>query len=451
MNTPAISDKIPIKMKFGYGIGDFSFNLLINTTSVFLLYFYTDIFQIGGMAAGTIFLVSKLWNAAIDPFIGAAVDRTRSRWGGKRPYMLFGAIPTAAIFYMIFAAPELDASSRYVYAMVTFLLFNSAFALTNVPYAALTASMTSDANERTSLTTFRMSSGIIGMFMAAVLTKPVVKLFGGGAGGYRVMAVIFGLVGAAIILISFKMVRERVVEERHEQINVSANMKAMGKNYPFILLVLAFVISATAVYTIIMMVNYFFKYNYNNEDMTSVALGVFFVTALLFLPFWMHVSKRTSKKIAFITGLTIFTATLVAIFLIDDLTMVQLISILAISGAGMSAYMLFPWAMVADTVEFSLWKSGVQQEGFLYGFFIFGLKLAQAFAGFLAGFSLEKVGYVANTVQSPETLRGIKFIMTLMPIGFIVVAILLLFFYPINADMHRAMLDDIASRDETEK
>ena len=447
MNIPAITEKLSIKMKLGYGIGDLAFNLLINATSVYLLFFYTEIFGITGTAAGIIFLISKFWNAAIDPFIGAAIDRTKTRWGSKRPYMLFGAIPTAIIFYMVFAAPELESNLRFMYGLITFLLFNSLFALTNVPYAALTATMTSDSKERSSLTGFRMTCGIIGMLLAAVLMKPLVNLFGGGAAGYRVASAIFAVFAVVIIFISFSNVREKVTEHHDEQKSVSLNLKALGKNYPFILLVLAFVISAIAVYTIVMMVNYYFKYNFNNEGMTSAAFGTIFISAIIFIPFWVYVANKTSKRTAFVSGLMIFTVTLISIYFVDNLTISRLLMILAVSGAGMSAYMFFPWAMVADTVEYSIWKSGVRQEGFIYGFFVFGLKFAQAVAGFIAGFALDQVGFVANTTQSPETLEGIKIIMTLIPVGFISVSIILILFYPINAQMHQKMLDDISRKE----
>lgn len=434
-------------MKLGYGIGDLAFNLLINATSFYLLFFYTDVFVIGSTAAGVIFLVSKLWNAAIDPFIGVAIDRTKTRWGSKRPYMLFGAIPTAILFYLVFAAPQLGDTARFIYGMVTFLLFNSVFALTNVPYAALTASMTSDTNERTSLTSFRMTFAIIGTLLAAVMTKPLVKAFGGEAQGFRTAAIIFGIIAIAVIFISFSRIKERVIESSNEQKSIAKNFQAMGKNYPFILLVLAFIISAIAVYTIATMVNYYFKYNLNNENMIPYAFGALFISAVLFIPFWVIVAKKTSKRASFVSGLIIFSATMIVVYSTSNLTATRLIGILCIAGIGMSAYMLFPWAMVADTVEFSLWKSHVRQEGFLYGFFIFGLKLAQAFAGFIAGFALDFIGYVPNTTQSPGTLLGIKHIMTLVPIGFMAISIILLLFYPINAQMHQKMLDDISKRE----
>ncbi len=435
---------IPTGMKFGYGVGDLAFNILINATSLYLLYFFTDVFIIGAASAGIIFLVSKLWNAAIDPFIGFMIDRTNTRWGKKRPYMLFGAIPLAICFYLIFANPQLSASMRFVYGMATFLLFNSVFAIVNVPYAALTASMTLDTNERSVLTGFRMSFAIVGTLVAAGATKPLVGLFADEATGFKFVGILFGIIAAIIIIISFATVKERVQPaDEAEEHSFGSNMKAMLKNPPFILLVLSFFVTAVAIYATASTVNYFFKYNLQREELIPYAFLALFATAILAIPVWVYVSKKTSKKTSFITGLLIFSVSLLVIYLYPDLPPVMLIFLLCFAGIGMATYFLFPWAMVPDTVEYSEWKTGIRQEGFLYGFFVFGLKLSQAFAGFLAGFALDSFGYIPNTIQSATTLSGIRSLMTIIPCGLILFGILFLVFYPINAQMHAKMLGEI--------
>ncbi len=434
---------IPLKTKAGYGIGDLAFNIVINATSLYLLYFYTDVFVIGAASAGTIFLVSKLWNAAIDPFIGLAIDKTNTRWGKKRPYMLFGAIPLGICFYLIFANPELSATWRFIYGMATFLLFNSVFALVNVPYAALTASMTLDSHERSVLTGFRMSFAIVGTLVAAGATKPLVSLFADEAMGFRMVGVIFGLFAAAIVLFSFSSVKEKTQALEEEKHTMGENLKSMARNMPFLLLVLTFFFTAIAIYATASMVNYYFKYNLNREDLIPFAFLALFLTAIVSIPLWLKISKRTSKKSAFITGLTIFCIGLIVIYTFPSLSPTILIAILAFTGLGMASYFLFPWAMVPDTVEFSEWKTGLRQEGFLYGFFVFGLKLSQALAGFVAGMSLDYFGYVPNVQQSEQALDGIRILMTLIPCGFIALGIILLAFYPINSTLHAQMLKEM--------
>jgi len=434
---------LPIKMKLGYGVGDLAFNILINVTSFYLLIFYTDVFLIGAGAAGIIFLVSKLWNALIDPFIGYFIDRTDTRWGKMRPYMIFGAAPLAVCFYLLFASPDLEDSMRFAYGMATFLLFNSAFAIANVPYAALTASMTRDANERSNLTAYRMTFATVGMLIAGGATLPLVGLFPSKEIGYKTVAIIFGLFSIAIILLSAFSVRETVHQQSEDEKSVKLNMKALSKNYPFILLAISFVVTAIAVYAMASTTNYFFTYYVKREDLIPVAFIVLFVSAVIAFPLWLKFSKKTSKKTTYISGLIVFSASLLVIYFYRDISPLHLIILIGCAGVGMSTYILFPWAMIPDTVEYSQWKTGIRQEGFLYGFFVFGLKLSQAFAGFFTGTILDRVGYVPNVEQTLEALNGIRFLMTIMPCVLISAGILLIAFYPINAEMHQRMLEDI--------
>jgi glycoside/pentoside/hexuronide:cation symporter, GPH family len=445
--TARTDGRLSLKENLGYGVGDVAFNLLINTTSLYLLFFYTDVFVIGAASAGVIFLVSKLWNAAIDPFIGYCIDRTNSRWGKMRPYMLFGAVPLAACFFLIFASPGVSGELRFLYGMATFLIFNTVFAFVNVPYAALTATLAKESHERSRLTGFRMTFATVGMLLAAVATKPLVHLFSSNEiTGFRVTSVIFGAVAVAVIILSFASVHERHVPAADEEKDFRRNIAAMLKNRPFIFLVLSYVSTGVGVYTTAITVNYFFKYNLANESLISAAFAALFVAAVVVIPLWVIVSKKIGKRNSLMAGLTVFMAILVAIYFIRDITPLQLVLLLAVAGTGMATFSLFPWAMVPDTVEYSRWKAGVLQQGFLYGFFVFGLKVAQALAGFIGGTVLEYFGYVPNTAQSPAALEGIRLSMTLLPCAFIAAGILLLLFYPISAKMHRRMVEEIEQR-----
>ncbi len=439
-------NSIPLKMKVGYGTGDLAFNIIINATSLYLLYFYTDVFVIGATSAGAIFLISKLWNAAIDPFIGYAIDKTKTRWGSKRPYMILGAIPLGICFYIIFANPDLSPQMRFIYGLATFLLFNSMFALVNVPYAALTASMTQDSHERSVLTGFRMSFAIVGTLVAAGATKPLVGIFSNEVVGFRMVGIIFGVIATLIILYSAWTVEEKTKAEEEVKHDMRSNLKSMVLNKPFLMLVLMFFFTAIAIYATASTVNYYFKYNLEREDLIPFGFLALFLTAIATIPFWLFISKKTSKKSAFVGGLVIFCVSLIVIYIQKNPSPTFLIVLLAFTGFGMATYFLFPWAMVPDTVEYSEWKTGIRQEGFLYGFFVFGLKLSQALAGFIAGFSLDYFGYVPNVAQSADTLEGIRTLMTLIPCAFMIIGIGFLLFYPINSKMHAEMLEEIQAR-----
>lgn len=448
-NAPAVEGRysVPTRMKVGYGFGDFALNLLLMATSLYLLYFYTDVFGISASLAGVIFLVSKLWNAAIDPFIGYWIDHTKSRWGQKRPFMLFGAIPLALCFYLIFSNPHLSATMRFIYGLATFLLFNTLFAIVSVPYLALTASLTQDSHERSVITGYRMMFTIPAIFVASGATKPLVKLFPNEAIGYKAVGLIYGVLAAVIILLSLASFREPpedIARERDK--SMGNNLRSLSKNSPFIILATSVFLSSVAVYTVSATVNYFFKYNLAREDLIPLAFSALFGASIVSIPFWLYFSKKTGKKLSLIAGLIAICCSLFIAYNLENITIPQLFAVLCAVGFGMSSHLIYPYAMLADTVEYSEWKTRVRHEGFLYGFYIFGLKLAQAFAGFFSGFILDLFRYAPNVAQTEESLFGIRLLMFLIPCFFIVLAAALLAFYPINSKMHRRMVSEIEQR-----
>ncbi len=441
---------LSVSAKLGYGVGDFGTNIVLNATTLYLLYFYTDVFGISAAFAGIIFLVSKLWNACIDPFVGQLVDRTRSRWGRKRPYLLFGAVPFAAAFFLLFAGPHLDPTGRAIYAMASFLLFGTALAFVNIPYSSLTYVMTDDAHERSSLSGYRMTFAIIGTLIAGVAVRPVAGLFKTEAAGFRVVGVVFGLVLAAATFIAFRSSFEGKQESREKRVSFLQNLKSLGSNGPFLLLGLAFVACTVSNYVIASTINYYFKYVLAAEGMTSIGFLSLFAAAIAAVPLWLAVSRRFGKKTAFLAGMILLAAALGVFSFLPAPTTVLVLLLLVLAGVGVSTIYLFPWAMIPDTVEYSLWRSGVRQEGFLYGFFTFGLKLSQAFAGFLAGFLLDAFGYSPNAAQTPRSLHGISLLMTRVPLAFLVVGIVLLFFYPLGARTYARMETEMKARRESE-
>lgn len=184
---------VPRAMKLGYGVGDFAANLAFQSIALFYVFFLTDVFGISPSWAGVIFLIAKVWNAVVDPIMGYITDHTHSRFGRKRPYLLFGAVPLGIVFALLFFAPDLVPSAvspypRFIWALVTFLVFSTMISVVNVPYGALTADLTLDMNERSNLTGYRMTFAVIGTLAAAGATKPLVTVLSGALGGERRVA-----------------------------------------------------------------------------------------------------------------------------------------------------------------------------------------------------------------------------------------------------------------------
>ncbi len=443
VNTVEVSERVSLGMKFGYGIGDFAFNMAFQVTALYLIYFYTDVFMISAAVAGTIFLVSKVWDAVFDPVMGYVCDHTKSRWGKKRPYLLFGSILLGISLVLLFAGPNLSESDRVLYGFFTFIFFCSAITVANVPYGALTADLSLDTRERSSISGYRMTFALLGTLVAAGVTKLLVQSFGNELTGFRAMGVIYAVVIVVILLVTFATVKERGFSSSEIKQSFKKDLALVVKNGPFLILTGATLLVMVAVNTLAAVVNYYFKYNLQAEGMIPVAFLILFVTAAIFLPLFVFISNKRSKKFAFSIGMAIFAIALVLLYFFGEKGLQYTIPILFVAGVGMATVFLCPWAMIPDTVEYSEWKTGFRREGIIYGFFWVSFKIGAAIAGFIAGQGLSLANYIPNVAQSEGTLSMIRLLITVVPVVFILAGMALISRYPIDAEMHRKMLDEI--------
>jgi len=438
-------NSISRRIKIGYGVGDFGANLVFQSILLFLMFYLTDVFGIAAPVAGTIFLVSKIWDGITDPMMGYISDRTNTRWGKKRPYLLFGSLPLGIALIMMFASPPLPEVWKPYYAAFSFLFLCTAYTVVNVPYGAMTASMTMDSKERSSITGYRMFFAIIGTLVVAGVTKPLAEqFFSSPVTGYRVTMSIYALLAVIFTLITFFTVKENITENNAKDIIKIKEIPGVIKNNPpFLLLSIGMIFHLSAIGMIAAMVNFYFKYNMNNSSFTTIAMLCLFVPAALALPLWVAISNKFNKKIAFNLGMGISAIMLLFLFFIRELNPSLLIPVFILLGVGISTIYLSPWAMIPDTVEYSEWKTGARQEGILYGFFYFSQKIAAALAGFISGQGLGLIGFNANTTQSPETLAGIRMLVTIVPIGLIILGMIFISFYPINNELHNKICKEI--------
>ncbi len=445
-NQVPLESKLGLRTKLGYGVGDFGANLIFQSVLMYLMFYFTDVFGIAAPVAGTIFLVSKIWDGVTDPVMGYISDRTTSRWGKKRPYLLFGAVPLGLSLVLLFASPPMPEAWKPVYAAVTFLFLCTAYTVVNVPYGALTASLTMDSRERSSLTGFRMFSAILGTLVVAGVTKPLAEqVFSSPVVGYRVTMTIYAVLAVVFTWITFFSVKEQLqAADGSEQFKLSDIPEILKSNPPFILLSIGMIMHLGALGIIAAMVNYYFKYNMDNPAFTTTAMICLFVPAALVIPLWVWVSNRFGKKTAFNLGMGLAGVMLFALYFIRELNPILLLPVFVLLGVGISTIFLCPWAMIPDTVEYSEMKTGMRREGVLYGFFYFGQKVAAAVAGFIAGQGLGAVGFQANAAQTPEALEGIRILVTFVPILLIIIGIVFISLYPINDAMHRKMCDEIS-------
>jgi GPH family glycoside/pentoside/hexuronide:cation symporter len=435
---------IPLKNKIGYGVGDFSIQLLINAVCFYLLFFYTDVYGLDSSLAGVVVLVARIVQAFMNPVIGLVSDlKEPSSMGKKRPFLLYGAIPMGISFFFLFAAPQLDGALKLVYAFFTAVFFFLSFSFVAIPYSSLTAVLTMDTHERSSLSAWRMVFAILGILVASGVTKPFVALFDNDIMGFRVLAIIFGTLGALVIIITFLSVRERHVLPTEGGTNFRQDLRLLFYNGPFLILSIASLFFLFATNTLAAVVNYYFKYNLQAEKFIPMAFFAIFLGAAVSIPFYLRISRKIGKKRTFRGGMGILALVLGATFTAGELSLPMTVVQLVLVGIGMSPVFLFPWSMVPDTVEYLQWKRGCRREGMLYGYFVLFFNMAAALSGFASGVGLDIAGYIPHAVQGPETIYGIRLLMTIVPCVSVLIGIVILSFYPIDEEMHKEILKEI--------
>jgi len=440
-----MSEKVPFSIKLGYGIGDYPIQMLINAVIFYQLFYFTDVYMISAGAAGLIILVSRVVQAFSNPLIGIFSDRSSFKWGKKRPFIFIGLFPLGLSFMLLFGGPELEMESRIVYAFVTSLIFFIAFSTVAIPYSSMTAVLTRDFHERSSLSGIRMIFTITGALTAAGLFKPMAAWFGGGYAGYRYVAMIFGALTICILLITVYTVSEKKEGSEPDEKSTTFfnDLLLLTKNRPFMILAVASFFFMLGVNSLATVINYYFKYNLKAEAFVPAAFLAIYVSATLAVPLFVSLSRRTSKKAAFMAGMALVAGELIFSYVTEVSSLQVMMVLLVIAGIGVSTIFLSPWSMVPDTVEYLQWKTGLRREGLLYGLYILFFNLSAATTGFVVGLGLDCIGYVPNAAQSHETLEGIRVLMTLVPVTFLLLGLVVIYFYPIDEKMHRKMVKDI--------
>ena len=449
-------ERVPIKAKIGYAVGDFGANFQFQSVTIFLLIYFTDTFGLNPADVGLIFLVSKIWDAISDPTMGYLSDRTESRWGKRRPYLLFGAIPLGITLFLLYAAPPIESYGwKIVYAVTTFIAVLTAYTVVNVPYGALTANMTLDSRERANLTGFRMMGAIMGTLLVATITRPLVGSFPNQIIGFRVMGVIYGLAIAICSLVTFFSVRER-----HHAGASSGGLKfkdllTVIKNAPVVLLFLGIFFHYAGHFIFLASVSYFFKYVLKEESFIPAGFFFLYCSAAVMLPFMVTISNRWSKKLMFNGGMALFAIGSLCLFFVHSYSFALLSCIYIVLGLGLSAVYQGPWSTIPDTVEYVEWKTALRREGVIYGIFFFGMKLSAGFSGFVVGKVLAWGGYLQPakgqatavlTAQPDSALTAIRISTTLLPMASVLLGMLFIFLYPINHRVHSRITREINAR-----
>lgn len=449
--------KIGLSEKIGYGLGDMSSSMFWKLFGAYLMLFYTDVFGISAAVVGTMFAVTRVWDSFFDPVVGAFADRTSSRWGRFRPYLLFLAVPFGLIGVITFLTPPFDNTGKIVYAYVTYALMMMVYSAINVPYASLLGVMSPDPSHRNTLATYRMTFAYLGSFIALLLFMPLVNAFGGGdvngptrlwftapQFGWFMAVVVIAAICVVLFLACFALTKERVEPIKHEKTSLKTDFRDLVHNKPWWILLGAGV--SSLVFNSIRdgATVYYFKYYVDETAVGNISiLGLPFVLSGIYLGVGQAanivgvilaapVSNRIGNRNTFISSMALATVLSVIFFWFnkDQLYLIFVFQILISICAGS----IFPllWSMYADCADYSELRTGNRATGLIFSSSSMSQKFGWAFGSAITGWMLAQFGFKANAVQSAETIQGIKMFLSILPAVGALLSLVFICFYPLS-------------------
>lgn len=449
--SSTILQRLKLKEKVGYGFGDFASSMFWKLFSVYLLYFYTDVFGISAAVVGTMFLVTRVFDGLNDPIMGIIADRTNTKWGKFRPYLFWMAIPFGIVGVLTFTTPELDLTGKIVYAYVTYGLMMVVYTAINVPYASLMGVMTSDLKDRTSLATYRFVFAFAGSIVVLALAEPLVDFFGRTASGeidtqkgWEQTMIVFAFVAVLFFIGTFLLTKERIQPPKSQKNSLRSDLKNLATNKPWFILLGAGVCSLIFNSLRDGSAIYYFKYFFKNQEafkMPLIEVTITFSTLYLVLGQAANivgvlmakiVSDKIGKKFTFLTAMGIATVLSCVFFWFkeDDLLLIFIFQFLISVSAGI----IFPllWSMYADIADFSEWKTGRRATGLIFSSSSMSQKMGWTLGGAVTGWMLALYGFEANVSQTEEAKSGIRMMLSFIPAAGALLSALFIWFYKLD-------------------
>jgi GPH family glycoside/pentoside/hexuronide:cation symporter len=433
-----------------FAAGDFAFNLYWQSLSLYLLFYYTDSVGLTAAAAGLIYMVASIWDGLVDPVIGVMANRTQTRWGRYRPYLLLGALPLGLAFMLLYWRPPLAGTALIAVVLGGHLLFRSLYALVSVPYAALTARITLDARERGNISGLRMLFATLAAMTVALTTQPIAIAVTGrsnGALGFFVAAAAFGAIATAVILFVFATTREQQAEAgAAPPIGLWPALSSVARNRAFWTLVIGggfMICCATALGKSVL---YYFKYALHDEAGARGALALSSASGLVAAPLWMLAARAWSKRAVWLGACAMYAAGLIVFALVPIRSAQLTTAFLIYMQAGYVGMAFAYWGLLPDTVEWGQWRTGVRAEAVVFGLALLFQKVSLGLGAGLFGTALSVVGYHANQAQTAETLRGMKAVMVGLPLAGVALCALVMVFNPLRRGVHERIVAEILGR-----
>jgi GPH family glycoside/pentoside/hexuronide:cation symporter len=440
--------------KILYGSGDIGFSLTTTIVAAYFAIFLTDVVGLAPAVAAAAIFIGRSWDYVNDPMIGYISDSTRTRWGRRRPFLLFGALPFGLAFALMWWRPPLAGLALAVYYGAAYLLFDTAATFVYMPYYALTPELTSDYDERTSITSYRMFFSIAASLVAFTVPIAIVGAFRPESSG-RVLTMggIFGLASALPLFLVFSGTRERKEYTEAKPPRLRETLKAALGNKPLLLSLGIYIFTWVSMDIMQTILLYLITYCFKRQAQSDLIMGVIFVTAIAALPFWNWVARRWNKRAAYIAGIAFWAAVqLVIITLGPGTGLGPIIALCVMAGIGVGAAHVLSWAILPDAVEWDEWKTGERHEGTFYSLVTLSQKIASSVAIPLALLLLGVLGYKGGAAeQPPSALFAIRLITGPIPAVLLCLGILCAILYPVTRTMHETILKDLEARRAAKK
>ncbi len=451
--------KLSLGKKVRFGVGDFGASVIIASLQFYMLFYYTDAVGINPAIAGSAMLVGKLtWDMINDGLFGYLIDRTKSRYGRRRPYLLFGSIPLGLSFWALLSLPSgLGDVAAFFAILGTFMLYDTFQTLVNTAYSAMTAELTTDYDERTGLATTRMLFNVVGYIFGAAVTTILAGVFQNSLGfslraSWSMVGLVFGLLAAGTLLIpAFSKDLKPVVEEAPSEMPAFKSLLSTFKNKPFVKFVIITSIMSTAFTLVTAMLPYFIKYQIGMESSQAVIMLLLLLTLAIFLVPCKQVADKIGKAKTYALGITIASVALIVAFALPHQASGVIFGVAIVAGLGFSSQWVCPHSMMPDVIEYDELMTGKRREGLYYGMWNMTGKITGALGSAICGWGLALFGYVENVEQTDLSRLGIRLMFSIIPAFLLLVCVPLLIRYPITKQAHAEVMRQIAEKKAAEQ
>ena len=417
---------VSIREKIAYGMGDLGNNIAYGSIGFYFVFFLTDVAGMSPAWAGYIFMISRMWNALCDLFAGVFSDRSKTRFGRRRPYLLFGAIPLGIFFALLWLVPFEGISGLVIYYTVAGILFNTLYSLVAVPYNALLPELSQNYDERTSIAGYKMALSFVGSLLSAMGVMLIVDNIYPGKSMYSTSFPIMGRILAVLIivniLIAFLGTKERVTSKQAEfQGGFLASLRSLFSLREFKLVSGVFILNLVGFDVIMAMYIYFMKHALKiADDLSFIFMAIPLIIAITVTPFWVSISEKFGKQKAYILSAAYFMIPLFMCLFLPAGSIPLVLFVIVLMGIGISASQVLTFSILPDVVEVDELKNGVRREGAIYGMTMFLYKLSSAVSVALVSAALGLFGYVQSTVtadveQTASAVWGIRILISCVP------------------------------------